>query len=341
DRPAPRLPRRHRRAAGRRRRVRGVLGTGGGVGGAGDGGAPARGPDVHGDRPRVGARGAARGGRRHRLRVPAGGHLLHDHRGADVAAAGRHPLRRARRRDPPGAPRPVAAARGGTAAAPGAPARSVDGDGASRTVGRGAGSRRPVGNRRFSPRRGGGHLRGQLAQEGPRPRPCRLGCGVAPGRARRRGSRRGARGGGLGSRRRHRAATALGPHRGTARPGGLSRAPAPRAGVRHRAAARGLRHRPARGARGRLHARHHRGPGALRGTGARARARSTARRGRRRRRHGARHGAARGARGGGCVRLRRRRVRLRGPRRGGARAVLARGRRARRRRGAAPAAPGL
>ena len=61
---------------------------------------------------------------------------------------------------------------------------------------------------------------------------------------------------------------------------GVPRARAPRARVRHRAAAGGLRDRAARGAGRRLHARHDRGPRAVRRAAARARARPAARRSR-------------------------------------------------------------
>ena len=63
---------------------------------------------------------------------------------------------------------------------------------------------------------------------------------------------------------------------GMLRAGRVPRAAAPRARVRHRAAARGLRDRAARGARGRLRARDQRRAGPVRGAAARARARSAA-----------------------------------------------------------------
>ena len=84
------------------------------------------------------------------------------------------------------------------------------------------------------------------AQEGPRPRARRVGGARARGRgARRRGHRARRR----PTRRGVRVA-------GRLRARGLPRAAAPRARLRHRAAPRGLRDRPARGARRRLRARH-------------------------------------------------------------------------------------
>ena len=104
------------------------------------------------------------------------------------------------------------------------------------------------------------HLRREPGEEGARPRPGRMGARAAAGRGAARGRARPRTGGGRAL---HRDAAAR----------RVPRTAAARARVRLRAPARGLRDRPARGARRRLHARHHALAGAVRGAARRARAR--------------------------------------------------------------------
>ena len=155
----------------------------------------------------------------------------------------------------PGAPRRLAAAgraaavRGRAAAAAVERGRAGRGPVAARGRARRAGARRAVraGGGRARPRRD--HLRREPAQEGHRPRARRLARGAAAGRGARR-------------RRAGRATDEDGrPLRGDDPAGRVPRAAAPRPRLRHRAAARGLRDRPARGARRRRAARHDAAPG--------------------------------------------------------------------------------
>ena len=231
--------------------------------------APPPAPAAHADadRPRLGARGA-RGGRARRARAAraAGAvDLLEHDRRAAVAAPRRDPLRRARgRATGPGATGSGSArsSAGGCAQAPlllpwseGGAARGAGGARARRARAGAAGRRssRP-GQPTRAARHRGDHLRRQPAKKG-------LDRVLAAWRRVRGERRRAARScvvaGASRARARARRARSARPSRACACVGALARerlprAAAPRARVRVRAAPRGLRHRPARGARRRL-----------------------------------------------------------------------------------------
>ena len=240
------------------------------------------------DRAGVGAGGARGGGRGDRRAPPAGGRLLVDHGGA---------ARPARRGRSASTPRPPATAPAATASGS---ARSSGGGCATRRCwcrGARAGwprrrSRAPTRSScpcrsRQRPRRRARHRRDHLRRQSRRrrastacsPRGRRLGMTARSSSSRAStkragGGRRRSAGGRSAERRRAR----RGPLRGDALARRVPRAPAPRAGVRLRPAAGGLRHRAARGARRRLPARHDALARALRRAAARAPARLAARR---------------------------------------------------------------